>query len=1152
MLRKMLLATSTLSVILVLFFVYHLSTGGAVESDAEPVEVILAEKELVLPEVAESQPVQQLAQIKGVPIGAGGKKAWVTWYDKKTRKARIQFRATTWEPTSDTEFHLVDLEVRMLMPGGQIAEVQADEGHILVSPGDLSESSIRRGRLWGNVQIRIDRTSPEWREQNPDRRDMALHPEKVVRLWMDEFKFDLELSRMETSSAFHIQSAEIDLEGSGLLLRWNEEEDRVDFLEIAQGKHLELRGLRSKMDFTLLNSRAQVIEVEEEAPAAGEAEPASPEEQEEDQEALAKAEPGEPLDDELLQIDFGEDEEPKQPVTYEARFSENVMVEQHRGLESTGKLEADILTLLFDTGQFKEVADGPSEEQAAQAEQAADEGRRTRLTLTWQGPLIVEPKGRLKPDQETRRFQIEARGDPVRLEDNQGWATCDRLIYHNETGRLWLHGRPLAPVRISAGPQRSMHTETLFYDRRENVAKLSGAGEMEASTRDVVVAQQADIQDPTDKRTTIRWTRSVELTMTQSEFTVRDEKTGEPKRARSPWVQRAVLDGEVLLAQAEQQARAEHMEIDFAPPDRPGRLISDLRRFEARGAVQLASDANDIRGDDMVIDMSTAPDGENVPVRAVVRGHAVARQGRRVIQARDYLAATMSEVPRPVPELSDAEVRQLARTRGIDPEAMAPDEWERRRDEWLARRARRTETAIVHLEARGEVHVDDPERELRVRSDQLECTFPDGRQIEKATVVALSGRTSTVQFEDFAIAGHRIQLDASEPWALVPGPGETEFYSDQDLDGRKLKEPIPVAVSWNGRMEMRGSENQLYFEEGVRATSTDRGQEHYTLDCDKLILRFVDLPAPITMRTQGAEPDSYWIFQLLVKRWRRDESGRSTLFGEQSPDRTFRKKPVVMMADGNAVALYSGYDPNSNALLSRMRIAGPRIAVDLRRQSTNVEGAGNLLIENYRLPTPQDKRRRAAGRVSDSLLADWAAGGPSQTLFTWENSMSFLTRRNVAIFDGKVNMNHRAGAEMEMIRDIVAGRDVDVTQLQKLKGRRTALGCNNLLVEFERTDSDGSAEAMSGARSADLRLIEAMGPVTLRDASKTLVGHQLVYLRDSGLITIRAQPGREAHIYDEDGESGALRAHWRGPVLRWNLNTNRIEASKSTILLGGR
>jgi hypothetical protein len=94
-------------------------------------------------------------------------------------------------------------------------------------------------------------------------------------------------------------------------------------------------------------------------------------------------------------------------------------------------------------------------------------------------------------------------------------------------------------------------------------------------------------------------------------------------------------------------------------------------------------------------------------------------------------------------------------------------------------------------------------------------------------------------------------------------------------------------------------------------------------------------------------------------------------------------------------------------------------------------------------------------------------------------------------------------------------------------------------------------DSMPGVRSADLRLIEATGPVTLVDGNKTLVGHELIYVRDSGLVTVRAHAGHEAHVYDEDGESGALRAHWRGRVLRWNLNTNRIEASKSTMLLGG-
>ena len=1144
MLRKLLLATSTLAVILVFFLVYHLGTGGATETVDDPAEVALAQTDLTLPQVPESQPVQELPQIKGVPIGEGGKKAWVTWYDKKTRKAKIQFRAATWEPVSDTEFHLLDLEVRMMMPGGQIAEVQADEGEILLSPGDLSEASIRRGWVKGQVQIRIDRTSPQWREQNPDRRDMAQHPEKIVRLWMDELHFDLELARLEAESEFRAQSAEADLQGYGLLLRWNEEEDRIDYLEITRGERLEFQGLRSKMDFTLLNSEAQVVE---DAPTAAlEATPAEPTEA---PSKLARAEPQEE-DPDLLQLDFAQEKEPRRPVTYRACFSKNIVAEQRRGLEPLGKLEADSLALLFDAGQFEEVAAGESESDTAKeqkAEATGPEAEQTKLVLTWDGPLIVEPQGQVESEPHARRFQVEATGKPVRLTDKQGSAGCDRLVYHNETGRLWLHGRPEAPVNISAGPRRSMRAETMFYDRRENTARLTGPGEMKASTRRFGTNQPAKLDTgmdiPAGDETVIRWTQSVELEMSQSKFTVRDPATGEAKTAKSPWIKRAVLDGSVFLGQQDQQARGEHLEIDFAPPRKPGRLLSDVRRFESQGAVRLTRGYDDIRCDHMTIDMTTTPDGRNVPTQAWAEGHPTAQQHRRIIRARDSMMVTMGEIPRPQTEPTVEDAKLLARSRGIDPDQV---DW----DEWARKRAARTETAIVSLDARGEVQVDDEERELRVRAEQLQCTFPDGRQIQRANIMAPPGRLAEVHLEDFAITGQHIELDAAEPWALVPGSGEVEFYSDQDLDGKKLERPLPVVVSWEGKMELRGGVNQLHFEQGVRATSTDQGREHYTLDCHKLSLSFIDLPAPQTIPRPAKQSSEYWIFEPLVRRLAGRQSERSSLFGAEAPRRKFRKKPVFMLADGAAVALFSEYNPATNALQNRMRMAGPRIAVDLRHQSTNVEGAGNLLVEDYRLPGK--RRRQARRRSSDSLLGDWAAGGPSQTLFTWENSMSFLTRRNLAIFDQNVQMTHRAGAEMVLGRRVAEARNLEVTQLQKLKGRKTSLNCSNLLVEFARQASGEGGELMGTARSAQLRLIEATGPVTLQDGGKTLVGQRLIYLRDSGLVTIHARPGREAHIYDEDAESGALRAHWRGPVLRWNLSNNRIEAAQSTILLGGR
>ena len=1150
MLRKLLLATSTLAVILVLFLVYHLSTGGARETEVEPVEVTLAQVELQLPEVSDSPPVQELPRIKDVPIGQGGKKAWVTWYDKKTRKAKTQFRATTWEPLSNTEFHLVDLEVRMIMPGGQIAEVQADEGEILVSPGDLSESSIRRGWVQGHVQIRIDRTSPEWREQHPDRRDMAQHPEKIVRLWMDRLHFDLELSRLETQSTFRVQSAEADLQGNGLLLCWNEDEDRIDYLEIAQGQQLKLRGLKSKLDFTLLSSEAEVIEDEVAMPSGPDAEaaPAPEEPDQEDRLVHAKAQEEDP---DVLRLDLQGREKPRQRVAYRARFLGNVVADQRRGLELLGRLEADALALLFDAGQVEEVAAVPESDspEKPETEPAAPPTDETRLVLTWDGPLIVEPQaeppGPLEDDRQLRRFQVEATGSPVRLSDQQGSATCDQLVYHNETGRLWLRGRPEAPVNIKAGPERTMRAETLFYDRHENIARLTGQGEMKASTTRLGTRRQPDPESARDRhpaeQTVIRWTRSVELEMARSEFKLRDPHSGKIKTVKSPWVKGAVLDGSVLLAQQDQQAQAERMQIAFAPPQKPGRLLSDVHRFEGWGRVQLTRGQDDIRCDHMIIDMTTAPDGRNVPTRALAEGDASAKQRHRIIRARHSMTVTMGEIPRPQKEVSLKEAKRLARARGLDPDKV---DW----DEWARRRAARTETAIVSLDARGQVRVDDEQRRLRVRAEQLQCTFPDGRQIERADIMAAPGRLAEVHLEDFAIAGHHIELDASEPWALVPGPGELEFYSDQDLDGKKLERPLPVIVSWEGKMEMRGGANQLHFEQNVQATSTDQGREHYHLNCDRLSLTFIDLPSPRTVQQPTQQASPYWILEPLLRRWTGKQPKGSSLFGDGAPRRSFRKKPVLLLADGRAKALYSEYTPTSNALQSRMRVAGPRIAVDLRRQTTNVEGAGNLLIEDYRLPGPGQRRERGARPAADSLLGQWAGGGPSQTLFTWENSMSFLTRRNLAIFDQNIQMTHRAGAEMKLVGRVAAARHLDLTQLQDMKGRKTSLDCASLLVEFAREARDSTERR----RSVDLRFLEATGPVTLRDGGKTLVGHRLVYLGDSGLVTVRGQAGQDAHIYDEDRASGALRAHWRGPVLRWNLNNNHIEASQSTILLGGR
>ena len=334
-------------------------------------------------------------------------------------------------------------------------------------------------------------------------------------------------------------------------------------------------------------------------------------------------------------------------------------------------------------------------------------------------------------------------------------------------------------------------------------------------------------------------------------------------------------------------------------------------------------------------------------------------------------------------------------------------------------------------------------------------------------------------------------------------------------------------------MEMRGEINRLHFAGQVQTVSTEGPREHHSMACDALTVTFVDLPEPQTIQPEAMrERGTYWVYTPLVRLLAgRDESRRTSV--------QFNKRPVLVLADGSTVAVSSTHHPESRVLLSRMRINGPRVAIDLRRQTTNVEGAGNLLIEDYRLRT-RDRSPRQGD--SDALLGDLGGGGPSQTLFTWGNSMSYLQDRNIAIFDKDVHMVHRAGSKMVLGTQVAAARSLDVQQLRRLSGRSSTLDCRNLLVEFARRSSERK-DGDSPYGAAELRQLDATGEVQLKDSNKSLVGDRLTYFSGSGMITIRAARGREAHIYDENA-----RSDWRGPVLRWNRKTDRVEAADATMV----
>lgn len=547
-----------------------------------------------------------------------------------------------------------------------------------------------------------------------------------------------------------------------------------------------------------------------------------------------------------------------------------------------------------------------------------------------------------------------------------------------------------------------------------------------------------------------------------------------------------------------------------------------------------------VTADELVVTMATDPNGRPVPVRAEARGNVSATQatseGQQFIAAEDRLSVEWASVPAPAEPLDRTAAAARARAHGIDPRTIDWEALERRRRE-------RRELAIVYLEAFGGVRAAAPAEGLEsLIAEELRCWTPDGRQIERATLAGTAERPAEVELAEYYVRGPSIQVDARRQYAEVPAAGLLRFRSYEDLNGERLDEPVPVTVSWTGHMVMNGQHNLGVFTGDVHAVSRDS-----VLDCRELRIRFADAPAPATT---SAPAERFWIFEPLMERIAGGpEAGRAGGLGRAG---RISKRAVHFLAIGEARALSTTVDPADRArILSRMQIDGPEIAVDVEADHLAVNGPGHLLIEDYRLPL-EKKPRPAAPAARDPFGSNLEVASPSQTLFTWQNAMSYFAGRNLAVLDGDVTMAHRSGSEIKLALELAQAMKIDVQEVRKAKGRRAGLRCDNLIVEFLRDRSArrrGDPTPLAGA--TELRQLRATGHARLEEGTRSVEGQLITYNRAANVIRVFGSDDAPAQLLDQDEAAGRL-WRWWGDAVTYNLQTGEIEADGSVVLATGK
>ncbi len=1139
-----------------------------------------------------------------------GDKTFVRIYDSTTSEQKYVFRAERWEPVTDVEFHLTRPEFRVYMPDGQVTYVRSDDGQVIIAPSGRNQIDPKRGWLRGNLRITIDRTTKKWRAEHPDEAELEQHPEQTINIFLDEVSFDLDRSRLESTSDLRVQSVEADIEGKGLELAWNQVDNRVEFLTIKQGKQMELRRGGGMIDFAMPGTQRSQRDSKKRQEQKPQAPPPPPKLSTDDALAASvtpvNADPSaadaaawlrdvaagrtittQPVDpntkslaslaDEMMgEARKATDRGPGVPIakaepttapvgtkrrkidTYSAVFTGDVIVEQRQGLRRPGRITCEKLEVVFDFGQRLKKAsmqtspkkDRPAATRPAEQPDDAplDADDLTRLVLMWNGPLELRPLS-IPADQQTgERFDCIATGREVVVDDGRGSAICKQLVYRNERQQVWLSGTDAAPVVLAStddqpdgetdGPPRpamakgKLTGREVFFDRQRGIARVEGPGEMNQAKRPPSTTQAALALAGMDNGGLIRWKRGMEIELKQVQEQRPDPATGEIQTVSRDYISRAWIHGKARVERGNERIRGEEIEASFSPPARAGSSMGPMSRLHADGNVRLERKPDLIIAKKLDVDFERTPDGrDSTPKTAVAEGNVVAIQDKRRISA-DRVAASMARIQEPTPTSQP----------GARP---------------------RVQLAMTELHANGDVRAADPDQRFRVRSEELHVRIPDGRKLQAATIVGRSAdRFAFVAYGDYQLAGQRIETDMSRQTADINGPGRAYFVSDRDFGGGELKKAEKTKIDWDRFMHVRGAENVAIFEGNVRSTTPT-----HALKCEKLTVLMAEVATP--MRTESTapippaerfrrKPHPVWgyydalalvsvdlgqqAYASLRKQFAPLEPPKSpkptanapTAVFASAPGRT--KQPVRVIASGNAVALRTVRNARHNRLLSRVQIAGNEIAVDLRRQSMNVPGKGNLLIEDYEMKSAR------GGRPADRPSLFSSSDGPSQTVFFWDNGMSYFGDQALVTFDRQVFMRHLSGQHIVKKEELAASMKVDPKSLRLPAGRKAELTCDNLLVQFLRTSAQ-QAESLD-VRGADLRQLVAGGSVHLQEGTKSLMGERLTYSRETNRITVEGTRDFEARIFDQDEATQKFNM-WKGPLLIWDRNGDRIEARNS-------
>lgn len=1111
--------------------------------------------------------------VQGVPVGPGAAPVLRQFTPQGTLIFELSFGA--WEQVSASRIRLAKPKFHMLLSGGQEIYLTGDTGEVLTRPGGKDQVQIQSGWLEGNVQVTINPLNRAQREELKQLAEElglpAPKPELAVGR-LGRVDFDMELQQARSDDAFTIASPQVEMAGKGLLLNWDQVQGAINLLRIERGENLVLYGFGPPTSM----EEAGIT------PADAQRLAKIRERRQKDRAVASQPKPQPSPAAGMVKVD-----------TYQSIFNDNVRCRQLSAKgEMVSAMDCDQLTIDFDTLR------GRADPSLAGGSQTPGAKRSGRLEVKWEGPLEVRrtassigPAGSSAPATQTglvtrttsmteQKMIVTATGQEVRLQDRQGSLIASKVVYNAQTGEAVVTREGQALVLIGKDG-RKLSGQSVQLNQSQGWLRVAGKGYLEEPSLGPGTLPQLS-QAPSR----VEWTEGMELLFDQTRTTSqpaggKSAKTGPPRGGMSQLLEGSAVGlmgddlrnrlkearfrGKVRLLRGKDKVQAERLDVNMMP-GHPGGLGEAITHMVGEGDVLLQ------RGDDRLtcrqLDVLFAPDakGRYQPSKAHSRGNVKANQGSRSITCDDLLTffVTRQKAPanvggqvkpsKPAMEtLAVEQARQLADKIGWNLPLPAP------RPAPAPAQQSVTELLVQSLQAEGHVRVEDPAQDMKAKADHLTASVGPENTITDALLVSNDPKDpAKAKSNKYLIIGPRINVNLQKSTASVPGPGQLDFVTDRDLAGSPSQgRGLVVSLWWSKEMILDGQTNKGRFVGNVRADSKTN-----SLQADQLDLTFEDIKSKTTPPAETRPPaDEMAIVQQQMQRKIRGTLRPWGLDWLIKPDAAqqereltagaFNKRPMRFDAQGNVVAISRQYAPGlSDLLTSRVRLAGPRLVIDLGIEELEVPAAGTMLIEDYRLMA---KKAGVAQTGGEPFFGQFAGTGLSQTLFAWDKSFTYSIKEGLAQFNGKVQMAHRAGADLvppdqqpqvqELLRQLPAN----------LRGRKASLLADLLLVQFAPREDEKTRgrPAMDRLGQRELSRLVAEGNVGIRDGTRSVLGQRISFDQATETLTIAGSADFEAAIQDLNEVTGQI-SGWQGPIIKWNRKTNRIEAPGGRAISTGR